>query len=721
MPEREGNWETPTNRAAGADSAINAIDPATATGPDWVRLARESYEASTTFLQGDVRRDWEDNIRMFHSRHPEQSKYLSDAYKHRSKIFRPKTRAAVRKDEAATAAAFFSTADIMSVQAEDETNPLQAANAVLMREILNYRLTRTIPWFLTCMGARQDANVIGICVSRQDWLYEERQIGTQLTAVVDPTSGALVIDPETGAPMMQEQPVMDITDEPRITLIPPENIRHDPGADWRDPVNSSPYFIEMMPMYFVDVKAHMTRVDQKTGEPPWIEHPDATILQARGEDYNEVRQAREENRRDSKESDKSVRDHETIWVHANFIRTDDGEDWYYLTLGTQALLTEPIPAREAYPHEPRPYVIGYSVIEAHRTWPSSKVRLGQPLQREINEVTNQRLDNVHFSMDGRYFARRGRRVDLKSLRRRVSGSITLMDDPEKDVIWHRPADVTRSSYEEQDRLSVEFDDVFGGFSPSSVQTNRKLNETVGGMQLLNSNANSIADYDLRVFSETWVEPVLRQMVKLEQMYETDEVVLAIAGSKANLWQEFGIPVTEELLHNEVVLAVNVGTGAGDPNARVMRLAVGIKTVAEYLASPAAQIGNTEEIINEIFGALGYKDGSRFFALADDPKVQQLLQYIDQLEAVIEQKQIEAGGKLQIEKLKGTFQQRDRRSQNAAMLAGKIMDREQAMEIEQMRQAGEVGRTIADMIEGGRNREAAERQAAIRAKPNGAGA
>jgi len=44
----------------------------------------------------------------------------------------------------------------------------------------------------------------------------------------------------------------------------------------------------------------------------------------------------------------------------------------------------------------------------------------------------------------------------------------------------KSSDVTRSSYEMQDRLNVDFDDIAGSFSTSSVASNRKLNETVGG-------------------------------------------------------------------------------------------------------------------------------------------------------------------------------------------------------------------------------------------------
>jgi hypothetical protein len=37
-------------------------------------------------------------------------------------------------------------------------------------------------------------------------------------------------------------------------------MRFDPGANWMDPVNTSPYFIELIPMYVKDVQARMKNV-----------------------------------------------------------------------------------------------------------------------------------------------------------------------------------------------------------------------------------------------------------------------------------------------------------------------------------------------------------------------------------------------------------------------------------------------------------------------------
>ena len=172
-------------------------------------------------------------------------------------------------------------------------------------------------------------------------------------------------------------------------------------------------------------------------------------------------------------------------------------------------------------------------------------------------------------------------------------------------------DVTGSSYQEQDRLAVEMDELVGSFSQGSVQSNKNLNETVGGISMVQQTAGSVQDYGLRVFFETWMEPVLKQLVKLIQYYETDKTILTLAAKKSQMWLRYGISeLTDEILQQDLTVRVNVGIGNTDPVRRVERLIFGV-TQAASLPEMAGRIKGIN-ITDEIFGSLGYKDSSRFF-------------------------------------------------------------------------------------------------------------
>jgi hypothetical protein len=187
---------------------------------NWLSEAQACFESSTTYVDANYRKKWEYSLRAFQNEHAPGSKYLSEDYKGRSKLFRPKTRSVIRKGEAA---AFMTIGNIddLEIEAEDPDNLYAVASAQAMRAILDYRLTKTIPWPLLVAGAYQDASSVGVVCSYNYWQYKQKEKDGQIYIVED---------------------------RPCIKLLPVENVRIDPAADWLNPVESSPYLIEILPM-----------------------------------------------------------------------------------------------------------------------------------------------------------------------------------------------------------------------------------------------------------------------------------------------------------------------------------------------------------------------------------------------------------------------------------------------------------------------------------------
>jgi hypothetical protein len=637
----------------------------------WLEMAAQADETSTTYVDTNYRKQWENNERHFQSKHATGSKYLKASYQYRSKIFRPKTRSAIRGKEAAAKAAFFANQDVLNIQPGNVKDPNQVASAKMHQVILGYRLSRTIPWYLICIGGFQDAQKSVVC-SCQEWIYEEKVTKVPYENVNE--EGMIVEEGET-------EEVEVITDQPSIRLLPVENLRISPAADWMDPINTSPYLIEHIPMYAKDVKARMEKEDPKTGEPKWKKLKDDEILSASKKRYDSTRMTREDGRTEKYDEEHAgeLKLFDIVWVHRNFMMVD-GEDYVYYTLGTEFMLSKPKPIEEVYFHGKRPYTMGFCAIETHKLYPSPPAQLGENLQKEINEIANQRLDNIKFVLNKRWFVKRGAQVDLKSITKNVSGSVTMANNPKEDIVPVDFSDVTGSAFHEQDRLNADHDELVGNFSQSSVQTGRKLNETVGGMNMMRQGANQITEYDLFTFSKTWVEPTLYQLVQLEQKYETDEVILALAAEEADLYQEYGIDqVTDDLLNQELTVRVNVGMGATDPIMKMRNLAMGIEIIIQVINNiPPGTPINVIEIAKEVFGFVGYEDGERFLIkeLGEDPEKLQMSQMIEQLQAAVQElqqqievKQVEQEGKLRDTQMKE--QGMDRRK--AAELRAKLTE------------------------------------------------
>lgn len=601
----------------------------------WMMSARDAYESSTTWFDASVRRTIEKAMAHFSNRHAPGSKYYSDQYRYRSKGFRPKTRASIRRNEAAAAVAFFSTQDMVSITPENQADEAQVISAGVLTELLNYRLTDSIPWFQTAIGAYQNAMNTGVVISHQSWDYQE---DVQEFPMLDQETGDFATD-EEGNPVTKTVR-KTLADKPRIDLVAIENFRISPAADWTDPVNSSPFTIELIPMFIGDVK-------EKMAAGTWKEYEAGAIQSAAQNQYDSIRAARDGQKRvDGVDVTYATTDFDTVFIHRNIIRKG-GKDYIFYSLGTHLMLTEPKLLQEEYIHlrqGERPYVMGSCIIETHKTYPAGSNELLFGLQENANEISNQRQDNVALVMNKRYFARRTANIDFKSLTRNVPGSVTLMDDINADLRWDSPPDVTGSSYQEQDRVSLDFDELAGTFSPGSVQSNRQTGETVGGMTMLSADANALTEYQLRVFAETWVEPVLKQLVRMEQAYETDELVMAVAGDRAKMLQKFGIDkITDEMIQGTVNVNVNVGFGATNPQKRIEKLTMGLNAVANFAPQLIQQM-NTKEVVQEVFGALGWKSADRFFPGLDDeqqnPQIQAMQQQIQQLQQQLQTKQLE---------------------------------------------------------------------------------
>ena len=650
------NPQPPVN--VGIDSV--PLESETPKENEWIRIARQIYDGSTDYLDANLRFQWEKSLSLFNGKHPPASKYNTTAYEKRSKFFRPKTRIAVRNLQAAMSVAFFTNEDVVSIEPANPNDQMQSAAAVVAQSIMQYRLTNTIPWFQTMVAALQDAAVQGVCVSHQYWDFQELK-----ESYIEVDGNNAPLTDESGSPVVHDQ-LTAIKDSPVIELISPENIRIDPAADWADPIKSTPYIVHLIPMYLQDVREKI-----KNGE--WLEVTDEELLSTtdQSEQDNTTRLVRDEPRMDPKENEAEygeIKDFWIIWVHKNIVKRD-GIDHCFFTAGTEIMLTDPKPLREMYPwlrEEERPYVMGAVNLEAHKVYPSGTVELTQELQAAANDIWNQRFDNVKLAMNKRYHIRRDRNIDLDALFRSVPGGAVEMDDPDMDVRVIDTKDVTGSAYAEQDRINMDFDELQGNFSTSTVQGARALNETVGGMNLLAGESSTIAEYTLRTFADTWVQKVLKQLLRLEQYYETDPVVLAVAGTQAaNRFKFNADEMLDELLRQDVLLKVNVGLNATDPLKKVQNLLFGVQTLAAFPGVPERI--NLPELTKEIFGQLGYKDGSRFVAFEEggDGRIEQLEMQLQELQQMIETDQQKTQGKIQIQEVKnqGDLQVAQIRSQS----------------------------------------------------------
>lgn len=621
----------------------------------FLSMARENFFVGKNYFDISVRRRIEDSLAHAYSRHASGSKFYSQDYDKRSKIFRPRTRAMMRKLEAAAAIAFFSTRDIVDAQPFNESDQNSVIAAEVHKELLNLRLQTTIPWFKTCMGAFHDAMAQGVVISCQEWRYEEADL------IEDEFSG------ETPTGNSKSSTIV-LHDTPAIRLVPVENLMMHPSSDWVDPINSSPYLIEMTPWFAPELAEKIRKANRFGSQVPYLQEFTEDDLMAGMSEAStsamSVRMARENSRLDRYSQVQQGSKNRPVWVHRNIVRID-GLDYVYETLGVTRMLSMPVPIEDVFGRRKRPYKMGTLAVEPHRLYTSGPVEMVKGLQEGINDVTNQRRDNVALVLNNRFLVKRGQMVDSRSLMRNVPGSITMTTDPEGDVKQLQTKDVTSSSYQEQDRFNMEFDEIAGQFNGMTVGAMKMGPDTpVGTTELLGNNADIVAELQLQTFCITWAKEVLNDVVELERIFESDQKILGLVSNrvkKTDDWMQ-----AFRLLDEPVNVSVSVGFGSTDPMKRLQKFQMGFQVLGT-IAPDVVQQADQREVVHEVMGALGYKDGTRFFpGLADDaqtsPKeaalqkqIQDLQQQLQEAESGMAVAKIKAESSIKIAEIKAAAQ------------------------------------------------------------------
>jgi len=579
--------------------------------PDWLNIGKKAFRSSTTYFDNNYRKDLDNSLRAFNNQHASDSKYNSETFNKRSKLYRPKTRTVMRKNEAALCAALFSNLDLIETQAVDGTNKEEIVSAEVMKEVLQQRLTVSIPWFQFSIGGLQDAMAQGLVVAKIYWCHQ-------------------------GLTRRDKKYVVQ-KDEPVMELVPLENFRFDPSACWYDVVGTSPYLIEEIPMYLGEVEERMRRDNPKGKR--WKKLGRDQLLMARDNSDDSTRQARTNQSQDASQQDREVHEYDIVWVHRHIHRFQ-GEDFEWYMLGSRYMLTDPEPLEANVWHGDRDYVVGTWNIETHKAIPASLPTLGRGLQEETNDIGNQRSDNVKLVLNKRWFAKRSANVDTTSLVRNVPGGVTMVNDVEKDVKEVSWPDITQSAYEEQARVDADFDSLLGNFNPTQLGPGgRNPRESFRTVNAVQSPALMMTEYALMTYVQTFLLPCLRQLVLLEQYYESDMVLLAVAGQKAKIAQRFGVDeVTDAILEKRIAVNINIGMGATDPVMKMQRFSQAVTSYANVCKAPPPGL-DLKEVGKEFMALAGYQDGLRFLPGDADPEKQKLMQLVKVLQQKLQKAEL----------------------------------------------------------------------------------
>lgn len=569
-------------------------------------------DSAKQFFEAEVQQKWWDALKHW------QGKHLKTPIKGRSKLFIRKPRAISARIQAGLLDAFFANPDeLISVTPGRKTvqQPIvdpatgepaidpntgqpavqqvpspDVAAARIRQAYLNYRLTKTIPWFQLVHSASDDLSVFNVAVFAIDWVKRiEKYEITEEETMVDPMTGQPMIDQMTGQPQMRQMPPrteeLILQNEPRVRLIVPEYIRVDPRVDWINPFDGQ-FFIHDDFTYFQEL-AQLAEGD------PLIDMDNVSASPSVSRS-NGPQGVIDQQRRNFSWEQFEDPDRKEILVGRYFYKVA-GKWWIAWLDGDGRILKRPDMVREAL-GKPG-YVIGVLEPESHVLYGDSKLTQLQDYFIFKNTWRNMRLDNAARIMNRHTIVSNDANADLVSLANKRPGGITTVDgDVRAAIAQEEISDISSSGYNEETMVDRDLEessvtDISQGLTP---QTKELATQTVAREQ----HANIKEAVAIRIVAETLIRPAAEMILALAEDHESDESIMQIAGEMAGIvMPDDNIPSLADI-KGQYQVKVRAGLGTVNRATKLQNFDAGFQRIVGTYG-PVAGIPMVRDLLNQL--------------------------------------------------------------------------------------------------------------------------
>jgi len=368
----------------------------------------------------------------------------------------------------------------------------------------------------------------------------------------------------------------------------------DYDGPWADVIDVFDFYID--PNATQDVEPHyiIQRAERMIEE--LRDNPNYTIpaqLEA------EVREEQYKVRRDAilgltRPKDKDIKSVE-IFEYWGLYDFDDGKGEVEALIVTanreHVIRAEPSP----FKHGQKPFISIQDINVPDQFWSIGEVEPLQSLQYELNDVRNQRMDNVTMILNRMWLVDKNADVDEEDLVSRAGGVVHCGDiNGIRDL---STPDVTTSSYNEETLIKADIQqtsgitDVTKGMGGASVRGQSGIaNETATGALLLQEAANERLKYKLDNIEDALKEFGQQLNALNAQFIKTDKVI-RILGEEGQKWEK----VTPDDIKGAYDIVVEMGSTQS--LSRAVRRAEARELIATM--APFAELINMDFFIKNL--------------------------------------------------------------------------------------------------------------------------
>lgn len=252
-----------------------------------------------------------------------------------------------------------------------------------------------------------------------------------------------------------------------------------------------------------------------------------------------------------------------------------------------------------------PFVSITPVPMPHKFFGLSVADLAMEGQKIKTVLLRNRLDNANLETNGRYFAVEGQ-VNLDDLLTSRPGGIVRIKAPNAVGRLDQGQGDTNGAMVMLEYMTNYIEDSTGWSRASSGTDVNDLNSPISATQatIVTNKADMRTDLIARNFADGFRD-LFRLMLKLCSQYQCKEDIVKLRGN----W----VPVNPRDWRNGFDTVLNVGLGTGSKDQQVRHLIMLLQQQQFGLQIGTASPSNVFQAQTELAKALGYKNGSKFFA------------------------------------------------------------------------------------------------------------
>lgn len=318
-------------------------------------------------------------------------------------------------------------------------------------------------------------------------------------------------------------------------------------------------------------------------------------------------------------SDDQLRKYELLECHCKYDINNDGflEDCIITICNRQVMIKKVL---NPYP-EGCFVKIGFMPVLGEFYW-QGVCELVEPLQKELNDKRNQRLDNVNLVLQPILQYVEGA-IDTNLLKNFVYAPGARL--PVKDInasAWDRPPDVTASAYTEEQITTHDIQETSGALNvmqPSSQQND--IHRTASGLFMLKGEAETNLKLIVSLVEQMGLADIAKKYNLLNKSLMTQPLTVRILGTKGH---EYPLITPEDIQYYNHDF---VFKGASAYVNREIRLAQFTKLMDVFSKIPIMmQKVDPDKLVKIIANALGFEEEE---FMRDQQMQQQLFQGAEQ--------------------------------------------------------------------------------------------